>query len=94
MPKATATNAKWYVIRCFNLNDHDNTGFLSIDKSRTSKDVYRIVDSLEDAMKFPSINVYGTKGFGTPKQWIDFFKGEYELRDWKFHLVKVAGPKS
>lgn len=94
----TATNnchdVKWFVLRGFKINNKDETGFLAINKSSTSKDVYCIVDSIEDAMKFPTKNVYNIKGFGTPKQWFEFFKGESALYDWKFHLMKVADPRS
>ena len=74
------------------IDNTDETGFLSIDKSKTSSSTYKIVDDIQDAMKFPSKNFYSTKGFGTPKQWLEFFKGEPELEDWKFHLVKVTSP--
>ena len=75
-------------MRGYRKDNKDEVGFLSIDKNNI-KDIYKIVDDLEDAMKFPSTNVYNTKGFGTPKQWLAFFKGEEALSDWKFHLVKV-----
>ena len=84
---------KWYVLRGYNIGNKDDTGFLSIDKTKKSHQIYKIVESQEDAIKFPSENVYGIKGFGTPKQWFEFFKGEPELEDWKFHLMKVRGPK-
>lgn len=51
------------------------------------------MDSHDEAMKFPSQNIYGVKGFGTPKQWLEFFKAESELEDWKFHLMKIRGPE-
>ena len=78
----------------FRLDNKDETGYLSINKSTNTKNVYNIVEDVEDAMKFPSENVYNLSGFGTPKQWSTFFKGESELEDWKFHLVKVKPPKS
>lgn len=87
---------KWFVLRGFKIDDKDTTGFLGINKNyaKTSKDsVYKIVDDKEDALKFPSENVYKTKGFGTPKQWLEFFKGEDDLKEWKFHLMKVIAPK-
>ena len=90
--KAPTTDVKWYVLRGFKIENKDETGFLSINAPEKSKDIYKIVDSQDEAMKFPSENVYGTKGFGTPKQWFEFFKGEPELEDWKFHLMKVRGP--
>ena len=89
-----ATKVKWFALRCFKKDDKDETGFLAIDKSKLAKQIYKIVESVDDAMKFPSDNVYGTKGFGTPKQWLEFFKGEHDLSSWKFHLVAVKAPKS
>ena len=88
------TKVKWFALRCFKKDDKDETGFLAIDKSKLAKQIYKIVESVDDAMKFPSVNVYGTKGFGTPKQWLEFFKGEHDLSSWKFHLVAVKAPKS
>lgn len=85
---------QWFVLRGFNRYDKSETGFLAIDKSRASKNVYKIVEDREDAMKFPSTNVYGTDSFGTPKQWLEFFKGEEELSSWKFHLLKTNAPIS
>ena len=79
------------MLRCTRRDNKDNNGFLAIDKDfkSNSKQVYSIVEDSNDAMRFPSINVYNTDGFGTPKQWLEFFKGENELSDWKFHLVKM-----
>ena len=84
---------KWYVLRGYNISNKDDTGFLSIDKAGKPHQIYKIVESQDDAIKFPSENVYGTKGFGTPKQWCEFFKGEPELEDWKFHLMTIRGPE-
>ena len=85
---------EWFVLRGFKKDDKEVTGFLSINQKKSKKDdVYKVVEDVEDAMKFPSENVYRTKGFGTPKQWLEFFKGEDELSEWKFHLLKVKGPK-
>ena len=84
----TAPAIDWFVMHGFKKDDKDTTGFLSIDKSNL-KEIYKIVDDVDDAMRFPSANVYNTKGFGTPKQWLEFFKGEEALSEWKFHLVKV-----
>lgn len=74
-------------MRCFKKDNKDEVGFLSMSNSK--KQVYKVVDDVHDAMKFPSENVLSVSGFGTPKQWLEFFKGEPELRDWKFHLVNV-----
>lgn len=74
-------------MRGYRIGDKSQTGFLSIDKN--GKDIYHIVEDIDDALKFPSTNVYNVQGFGTPQQWLEFFKGEEALSDWKFHLVKV-----
>jgi len=87
---------KWFVLRGFKLDDKDTTGFLGINKKFTkgSKEpVYEIVHDKDDALKFSSENINNIDGFGTPKQWLEFFKGEDELSEWKFHLMKVAAPK-
>lgn len=79
-------------MRGFCKDDKTQTGFLGLDNQLAGKrrgSVYKIVDDLEDALKFPSENVYGKEGFGTPKQWLEFFKGEDELSSWKFHLMKT-----
>ena len=78
----------------YNKHNKDETGFLSISEPKSCGDIYKIVGSVNDAMKFPSVNVYNKQGFGTPKQWIEFFKGEEALSSWKFHLVKVNGPNA
>ena len=84
----------WYVLRGFNRSNKNETGFLSINKPTYSNpNLYEIVDSLENATKFPSKNVFNIKGFGTPQQWFDFFKKEHELANWKFHLMKTKAPK-
>ena len=74
-------------MRGYRVGDKSQTGFLSIDKD--SKDIYNVVEDANNALKFPSTNVYNVQGFGTPQQWLEFFKGEEALSDWKFHLVKV-----
>ena len=88
----TKSSLKWFVLRGFKIDNKDETGFLAIGKARKDS-TYTIVEDVDDAMKFPSENVYRLQGFGTPKQWLEFFKGEPELEDWKFHLVKVNGPR-
>lgn len=92
LQKSQALDAQWYAMFGFNIDNKDETGFLSMSKSREDRALYEIVDSIDEAMKFPSINIYSQKGFGTPKQWLEFFKGEPELVDWKFHLVKTTPP--
>ena len=91
MPKTPKVD--WYVLRGFKLENEDDTGFLGINIPKTNNDTYKIVKSQTEALKFPSENVYEVKGFGTPKQWLEFFKGEDELSGWKFHLLKMRAPK-
>lgn len=87
----TPDDVKWYVMRGF-MHDDGEAKFLALraEHRRTS---YTFVDDIHDAMKFPSHNVSGASGFGTPKQWLEFFRGEDELSGWKIHLMRVASPK-
>ena len=71
----------------FNKNNEDETGMLGFDIE--SKNPYKIVHSIKDAMKFPSKNESNREGFGTPEQWLKFFNSEPLLKDWKFHLISV-----
>ncbi len=84
----TQPKTKWFAMRGFKKDNKDEVGFLSMSKDRR-RHVYKIVDDIDDAMKFPSENVLSVSGFGTPKQWLEFFKGEPELSEWKFHLVRT-----
>lgn len=63
--KSLSNDVVWFVMRGFNLDDKTNTGFLSLN-TKPSHDVYDIVEDLSEALKFPSKNVYGIDGFGTP----------------------------
>ena len=83
-----ALKLEWFVMRGHKVDAKDEVGFLSISKD-DPKNVYKIVEDVDDASFFPSTNVYKTKGFGTPQQWLKFFKGEDSLSAWKFHLVKI-----
>ena len=85
-------DVKWYAIRAFKADDKDEVGFLAIDKGANGTP-YVFVEDLCDAMKLPSKNINQVSGFGTPAQWLEFFKGEDELSSWKIHLVKVAAPE-
>ena len=90
--KTQTPKVEWFVLRGFKKDDKDTTGFLAFNQKKSRReDLYHIVEDVDDAMRFPSKNIYNAKGFGTPKQWLEFFKGEYELADWQFHLVKVKG---
>ena len=91
LQKSQALDAQWYAMFGFNIGNKDEVGFLSMSKD-SRRHMYKIVDDAVDAMKFPSENVLSVSGFGTPKQWLEFFKGEPELVDWKFHLVKTTPP--
>lgn len=83
---------KWYVIHGFNVDDETQTGFLGMNMTKEPNGPYKIVKTYDEALKFPSMNIYGIKGFGTPKQWLEFFKGEDELSNWKFNLLKIRAP--
>ena len=77
----------------YNKNDVDDTGMLALDEDPHAKSSYKIVHAVKDALLFPSRNIYELKDFGTPKQWLSFFNGEPLLKDWKFKLISVIGPK-
>lgn len=73
---------KTYVLFGFNKHDEDDTGYFSINLDITSE--------LCMAKRFPSKKRRGQKGFGTPKQWLDFINNDSELnKGFKFHLVPV-----
>ena len=77
-------------MRGFKKDNVNETGFLSICSSASKgSDVYNVVEDIEEAARFPSKNIYNVEGFGTPIQWLEFFKGEHGLSSWKFHLLKV-----
>lgn len=86
-------NVIWYVFRGFNKDDKEDVGFLSLKPNNSKHELskcYYIVEDLDDATRYPSINVTNKQDFGTPQQWLRFFKEEPELSHWKFHLLKVA----
>ena len=87
----TTPKVDWYVLMGFNKENDSETGFLAMNMGRTDyrQKAYKIVHDTRKALKFPSENIYGVNGFGTPKQWLEFFKGEDELSTWKFHLSKI-----
>ena len=47
---------KWYALVGYNVNDIDNTGMLSLEKSLSSGNSYKITRNMADALKFPSMN--------------------------------------
>lgn len=77
----------------YNKENRDDTGFLAINHESTGKNVYKCTKNRHEALKFPSENVYNVDSFGTPKQWLEFFKGEDELSNWEFHLTKTKDPR-
>lgn len=77
----------------YNKENQNETGFLAMDKASTGKNIYIKTKDRNEALKFPSENVYHVDSFGTPKQWLEFFKGEDELSNWEFHLVKTKDPR-
>ena len=84
---------KWYALVGYNVDDDTQSGFLAIDKTRKNG-CYHVVKDRSQALKFPSENIYNVEGFGTPKQWLEFFKGEDELSNWEFHLAKTSSPQT
>lgn len=51
----------------------------------------KIVTELQDATLFPDKNDFGIKGFGTPKQWLDFINSDKSLNHgYKLHLIKTC----
>lgn len=71
----------------FNKDNEDETGMLGFDVE--SRNPYKIVHNVKDALKFPEKNITNKQGFGTPKQWLKFFNSEPTLEGWKFHLISV-----
>lgn len=84
---------KWCVLFGFKVDDPDEVGFLSFRDQRDlalnpRASIYRIVPEVEDAKHFPCENYLLASGFAPPEKWLEFFKQEDELKDWRFHLVK------
>lgn len=82
-----------YVMFGFCLADPADVGYLAtIPNDAECEDV--ITYNIREAKLFPSTNVNGITGFGTPKQWLKFvneeFKDIYGPYAWKFHLVKTC----
>ena len=92
MKKHNKKNAN-YVMYGFCLADPDDVGYLAtIPNDVECENV--ICDDIKEAKLFPSANVNGITGFGTPEQWLKFvndeFKDIYGEGAWKFHLVKTC----
>lgn len=84
---------KWCVLFGFKVDDPDEVGFLSLRDQRDlalnpSAGIYRIVPEVEGAKHFPCENYLSASSFAPPEKWLEFFKQEDELKDWRFHLVK------
>lgn len=84
---------KWCVLFGFKIDDPDEVGFLSFRDQRdlasnSRGGLYKIVSEVEDAKHFPCENYLSASSFAPPEKWLEFFKQEDELRDWRFHLVK------
>lgn len=86
------SNAKWFALMGYNKDNEDEVGLLGFDES--SKNPYKIVKDISDALKFPTKNTTSKKGFATPEKWLEFFNTEPLLKGWKFHLIGVKQPAS
>ncbi len=86
----------WYALMGFDKTNEDNVGFLGLNReeqlNKRCLKAYAIVHDISAALKFPSENIDGKDNFGTPEQWLNFFKTEHELSDWSFHLTKIKSP--
>jgi len=83
---------KWCVLYGFNINDKDDVGYLALRSQDDLKQnprlgVYEVVKDEAMARKFPMENYDNLPGFAPPEKWLEFFKEEDELSDWRFHLV-------
>lgn len=82
-----------YVMYGFCIGATDEVGYLA--KIPTHIDDENVItDDIKDAKLFPSINVNGITGFGTPEDWLKFVNEEfheiYGPYAYKFHLVKTC----
>ena len=89
MPKKNSN----YVMYGFCLAEPEDVGYLAkIPQDADDEDV--ICDDIHKAKLFPSSNVNGITGFGTPQQWLELVNQEfadiYGEGAWKFHLVKTC----
>ena len=81
MPRKRKSELKWYVLYGFCKDDIDKTGYFQAPAS--------IVEDADEATYFPTQNVDKTKGFGTPKQWLDFVNNDDSVNNgYEFHLVR------
>ena len=86
---------RWCVLFGFKRDNHSETGCLAFRTSDEIKanphiGIYKIVDDASDAKHFPCENYDNIKGFASPEKWLKFFSEEPELKDWKFHLLKMT----
>jgi len=82
----------WFVLMGFDRTDKDQQGFLAMNDGKGFAS-YKITHDVHEALKFPSKNVDSLSSYGTPEQWLKFFSEERELKNWKFHLMKILKPK-
>lgn len=68
----------------FRKDDVDETGYLKVLEGGG----YSVVKDRADATGFETENESGRKGWGDPDRWCEFFNGEDELKEWKFHAVR------
>ena len=90
--ETSAKKIKWCVLYGFNINDKTEVGYLALrDQDELKRNprlgVYEVVEDESKAKRFPKENYDSQPGFAPPEKWLEFFKGEDELKDWRFHLV-------
>lgn len=82
---AKSNTVKYYILFGYNKSDIDEVGYFGKNGL--------ITKVKQQAKIFPSKNIYKIKGFGSPKQWLDFINNDEQLNyGYKFHLVCVKQP--
>lgn len=87
VPELALEKVANYVMFGFSRDDIDVVGYLG-KRDEDGKEVFAVVDDMEDAVLFPEKNVENVKGFGTPQQWLEYWNSD-ETLNFKFHLVKT-----
>ena len=73
---------KTYVMYGYHLQNEDDTAYFG--------ERNKIVTEVEAARRFYSKPRKRQKGFGSPRQWLDFINSDSDLNQgYKFHLVAV-----
>lgn len=90
---------RWCALYGFNINNKDKTGYLGFRDERELRanprlGLYKIVKCAEEAAHFPCENYLSNPDFAPPEKWLEFFKKERELSQWRFHLVTRIFVKS